>query len=369
MSDQRLSNFSKILTYHSANIQAGDRVLIEATTEAEPLVRQLTTEIIKAGGHPHLLLSLPDEEEILFQYGNTEQIQYIHQLRYYAYQEFESRIRIHSLANTRALSNVPASKQGLRQKALASILATQMERGAKNEFKWVTTLFPTQAYAMEANMGIHEYADFVYQAVHADDPSSDPLSYWNTIKEKQSRIITLIEGHDVVTIRGEYVDLRLSIKGRKFNNSYGRHNMPDGEIYTGPVEDSIDGWVRFSFPAITQGRVVEGVELKFSEGKVVSATSKTNQEFLLQMLDTDAGSRYVGEFAIGTNYNIDRFTGNILFDEKIGGTFHMALGAGYPETGSQNRSMIHWDMICDLRENSEIRLDGELIYKDGQFTI
>ncbi|RMF49526.1 MAG: aminopeptidase, partial [Anaerolineae bacterium] len=160
-----------------------------------------------------------------------------------------------------------------------------------------------------------------------------------------------------------------SIKDRVFMNSSGRFNMPDGEVYTGPVENSVNGWVRFTYPAIYGGRVVEGVQLRFEEGRVVEASATKNEEFLLQMLDSDPGARYLGEFAIGTNFQIDRFIGHILFDEKIGGTFHMALGAGYPETGSHNKSVIHWDMICDLRTDSEIRVDGDLLYRNGQFVI
>jgi aminopeptidase len=172
-----------------------------------------------------------------------------------------------------------------------------------------------------------------------------------------------------VEVRGPNVDLVLSIKGRRFRNSYGRHNMPDGEIYTGPVEDSVNGWVRFTYPAIIQGRVVEGVELTFKKGKVIKATAKTNEDFLHEMLNVDKGAKYVGEWAVGTNFNIDRFTGHILFDEKIGGSFHMALGAGYPETGSVNRSIIHWDMICDMRKDSVIMVDGELVYRNGEFVL
>lgn len=170
-----------------------------------------------------------------------------------------------------------------------------------------------------------------------------------------------------MTLCGRNVDLTLSIKGRRFVNACGEHNLPDGEIYTGPVEDSVKGWVRFTFPAVYQGRIVEGIELNFENGKVAKAMARQNQDFLHQMLETDPNARYIGEFAIGTNYGINRFTRSILLDEKIGGSFHMALGAGYPETGSQNRSLIHWDMICDLRQDSEIRLDGELFYKNGEF--
>ncbi|MEW6407049.1 MAG: aminopeptidase, partial [Chloroflexota bacterium] len=174
---------------------------------------------------------------------------------------------------------------------------------------------------------------------------------------------------DRVELRGPHVDLALSIKGRLFKNSFGEHNMPDGEIYTGPVENSANGWVRFTYPAITGGRLVEGVELIFERGKVTNAKAKTNQDFLLEMLETDRGARYLGEFAIGTNFNINRFIGHILLDEKIGGTFHLALGAGYPETGSLNKSSIHWDMICDLRKDSVILVDGELVYCNGDFVI
>jgi aminopeptidase len=188
-----------------------------------------------------------------------------------------------------------------------------------------------------------------------------------SVKEKQQSAVDFMKGKNQVILRGPNVDLTLSVKGRTFMNSYGTHNMPDGEIYTGPVEDSVNGWVKFTYPANYGGTSVEGAELTFSNGKVTSAKADKNLDFLLKTLDSDDRSRYLGEFAIGTNFDIQQFTGNILFDEKIGGSFHMALGAGYPETGSKNKSAIHWDMICDMRKDSEILVDGELFYKDGQF--
>ncbi|MGD2155241.1 MAG: aminopeptidase [Anaerolineales bacterium] len=367
MIDPRLQKLARILVEHSASIQAGDRVAIEATTVAEPLVRALIAEILKNEGYAYPLLSLQNEEELLFTYGNEKQLSNIHPFREMAYEQFESRIRISSSTNTRALSNIDASRQKKRQEAHAPILRTQMIRGAEKTFKWVSTLYPTAAYAMEAEMGILEFEDFVFSACHADPATSDPVSYWQGVKLEQQEIVDRIEGHDQIIVRGSDVDLSLSIKGRKFRNSYGKHNMPDGEIYTSPVEDSVSGWVRYTYPAIYAGRVVEGVELTFENGKVIKASAKKNQDFLLEMLETDTGARFVGEFAIGTNYHINRFTGIILFDEKIGGTFHMALGAGYPETGSQNKSKIHWDMICDLHTDSEILVDGEIIYRNGIF--
>jgi len=220
---------------------------------------------------------------------------------------------------------------------------------------------------MEAEMGLEEYQDFFFRACHADEGTPDPVAYWKGIKKEQAKTIERIEGHDQVRLRGPHVDLTLSIKDRRFVNACGLQNLPDGEIYTGPVEDSANGWVQYTFPAVYGGRVVEGIELVFENGKVVKASARQNQDYLLEMLETDPGAKFIGEFAIGTNYGIDRFTRSILLDEKIGGSFHMALGAGYPETGSVNRSRLHWDMICDLRQDSEIHLDGELLYKDGQF--
>jgi len=365
MADARVEKLAQILVDHSAQIKPGDRVAIEATTAAQPLVRALCAAILERGGYPHLLLELPDQEEILFAHANDEQLDATPIFRKMAYDQFESRIRIHSDTNPRTLSSVDPARQRRRQKASASILETQMRRGADRSFKWVTTLYPTEGYAIEAEMSLSNFEDFVYRACHADQ--ADPLAYWNKVEASQKKIIERIEGHDQVVLRGPNVDLSLSIQGRKYLNAAGKSNMPDGEVFTGPVEDSLNGFVRFSYPAIYSGVLVEGVELTFSNGKVTKAHAEKNQPFLLEMLESDAGARYVGEFAIGTNYEIDRFSHNILFDEKLGGSFHMALGAGYPETGSKNKSIIHWDMICGMQKESEILLDGEVVYKNGKF--
>jgi aminopeptidase len=365
MADARVEKLAEILVDHSAEIKPGDRVAIEATTAAQPLVRALCATILERGGYPHLLLELPDQEEILFAHGNDAQLDVIPPFRKMAYDQFESRIRIHSDTNPRALSGVDPARQRRHQKASASILETQMRRGADRSFKWVTTLYPTEGFAIEAEMSLSKFEEFVYHACHADQ--TDPVAYWNKVEASQKKIIDRIEGHDQVVLRGPNVDLNLSIKGRKFLNAAGKSNMPDGEVFTGPVEDSINGFVRYSYPAIYSGVLVEGVELTFSDGKVTKAHAEKNQPFLMEMLESDQGARFVGEFAIGTNYEIDRFSHNILFDEKLGGSFHMALGAGYPETGSHNKSIIHWDMICGMQKDSEILLDNEVIYQNGKF--
>jgi aminopeptidase len=370
VADIRVQKFAQVLVGHSARIVPGDRVLLEGTTAAEPLLRELYIQILEKGGHPHLMMTLPgtmpfSQDELYMTYANDAQLDFVPTFYKLAYEQFESRVRIHSSTNTHGASNIDTTKSQRRGKAISIITETQFRRGAEGVFKWVTTLFPTDAYAQDANMSLNEYEDFVFGAVHTNE--EDPIKFWRGVEKKQQGAVDFMKGKSKVALRGPNVDLTLSIKDRTFLNSFGTFNMPDGEIYTGPVEDSLNGWVKYTYPAIVGGVSVEGIELKFANGRVESARADKNQDFLIKTLDSDAGSRYVGEFAIGTNFDIDRFTGNILFDEKIGGSFHMALGAGYPETGSKNKSAIHWDMICDLRRDSEILIDEELFYKDGQF--
>ncbi len=370
MSDPRIQKYAKILVEHSTRVAPGDRILVEATTAAEPLVRELFVQILGRGGIPHLLLALPgmmpfSQDELYLTYATDAQLDFVPTFYQLAYDQFEGRIRVHSATNTRAAGNMDPLKAVRRSKALGPITEAQIRRGAEGKFKWVTTLFPTDGYAQDAGMSLTEYEDFVFNAVHANE--EDPIAYWNSTAAGQQAAVDFLSTKDQVVLRGPNVDLRLSIKGRKFQNSIGRFNMPDGEIFTGPVEESVNGWVKFSYPAIHDGVAVEGAELTFSNGRVETAKAGKNQAYLLKMLDSDAGSRFLGEFAIGTNKDINRFTGNILFDEKIDGSFHMALGAGYPDTGSRNRSAIHWDMICDMRQDSEILADGQPFYKNGHF--
>lgn len=363
--DPRIQKLAQILVHHSARITTGDRVAIEATTAAEPLVRALYREILSAGGNPYPLLKIPQQDRELLTYGADEQIGHVDQLRHQAYLDFESRIRIYSSTNPQELNGFSGAKQALLQHSRSPILKTQLDRGARDEFKWVTTLFPTQAYADQAGMDLVEYQDFVYGSCLADQ--DDPIQSWHAVKESQAAGLNLFQGHDRVKLTGPNIDLELSVKGRKFINCFGINNMPDGEIFTGPVESSLNGWVRYTYPAEYAGVMVKGVELEFKDGRVVKASAEEQEEFLLKMLESDPGARYAGEFAVGTNDFVQRFTGNILFDEKIGGTIHIALGSGYPETGSQNQSAIHWDMICDMREDSTIEVDGYPVYRDGAF--
>ena len=370
MSDLRVQKYARILVEHSTHVVPGDRILIEATTAAEPLARELFVQILEKGGIPHPLVALPgmmpfSQDELYLMYARDSQLDFTPTFYKLAYEQFEGRIRIQSATNTRGATNIDALKAQRRSKALGPITDTQQRRGAEGKFKWVTTLYPTDAYAQDAGMSLKEYEDFVFNAVHAQE--DDPIAYWNGTSVAQQKAIDFLSNKSQLVLRGPNVDLTLSVKGRTFVNSIGINNMPDGEIFTGPVEDSVNGWVKFTYPAIYGGVAVEGAELTFSNGRVERAKAEKNEDYLLKMLESDAGSRYLGEFALGTNRDINRFTGQILFDEKIGGSFHMALGSGYPETGSRNKSAIHWDMICDMRQDSEIVADGQPFYRNGQF--
>ena len=247
------------------------------------------------------------------------------------------------------------------------IMKTFLQRAARGEMRWTYALFPTNAYAQDAEMSLGEYEDFVYNACLGD--INDPVGYWRQFSAWQQKIVDWFEGKKEVHITAPETDLYLSVEGRTFINCNGHENIPDGEVFTSPVEDSINGHVFFSYPSIENGREVSGIRLWFENGHVVKATAEKNEKFLLETLDTDEGARRVGEFAFGTNRGINRFTRQILFDEKINGSFHLALGAAYPETGGQNESAIHWDMICDMRQGGKVEVDGQLIYQNGKFLI
>ncbi|HEY47818.1 MAG: hypothetical protein AMJ88_01685 [Anaerolineae bacterium SM23_ 63] len=375
MSNPRIERLSRVLVDYSTQIGHGDRVLIESEPPAEPLVRALFEHILKNGGHPHLLVSLSGMvtmtgmDDVFLSFADEGQISFEPTFYKLAYENFESRIRIHSASNTKSLTNLDQTKKSRRKKATEPVLEAQFERGATKEFRWVTTLFPTSAYAQDAEMSLIEFEDYVFQACHVADLDENPIAIWKRVEVEQGRVIEALKDHDRVEIKGPNCDLTLSIKGRTFVNACGKHNMPDGEVYTGPVEESVEGWVRATYPVVSGGNEIEGIELKFKEGRAVEASASKNQAFLEQMLETDPGARYLGEFAIGTNYDIQRHTRNILFDEKIGGTFHIALGAGYPETGSANKSAIHMDLLCSMREGGEIAVDGDVIYREGAFLL
>lgn len=367
MTDPRYQKLAEVLVNYSVKVQKGDWVLIMANILAQPLLHEVVTQVLQAGGHPTTQLSSDTLTEITYQESSEEQLTWLSPVEKMMIKEVDVLISLRASSNTRALSAVDPAKQALRAKSRAEFMEVYMKRSAEGDLRWTVTAFPCDAYAQEANMSLRDFEDFVFKATYCD--TDNPIAEWQRIHDEQQVIVDWLKGKKQVTVKAPTADLTLSIEGRNFINSDGSANMPSGEIFTGPVEDSCNGWVEFTYPAIRAGREVEGVRLEFKDGKVVKASAEKNQEYLVSQLDVDEGARFLGEFAIGTNYAIQQFTKSTLYDEKIGGTFHMALGSGYPETGSKNKSAIHWDMICDLRTDSEIRVDGELLYKDGQFQI
>lgn len=365
--DARVEKMAEVIINYSTAVQPGERVLIRSTSPAgEPLARALYQAALRAGGRAFTYVHISGEDSLALEAtDNLELLATVNPMLKMMYETCEVIVRIEATENPRELSNYPAALQQARSQALAQVMAIQMEREGNGTLRRCTTQFPTQGYAQAAGMSLTQYEDFVFRAckVHLDDP----VAAWRQLEAEQQRLIEFLADKQRLYFRGGNINLEMSIEGRPFLNAAGKINFPDGEIFAAPVEDSVNGWVKFTFPAYYRGNEVAGVELTFENGVVTQAIAEKNDLFLQQTLDTDAGSRRLGEIAIGTNYDIDRFSGSILFDEKIGGTVHMALGQGYLQAGSQNSSKIHWDMICDMHEDGEILVDGELFFKNGQF--
>lgn len=368
MRDPRVEALAQILVNYSTGVKPGETCVIQSEVVAEPLVQAVYEEVLKAGGLPIVQLSLTEAAPAFYKYANEEQLKWIPPTQEWIYENIDNRIVIMADTNPRALSTVDPSKQSIVSASRKPLMDASMKRSAAGDYNWSLTLFPTQAYASEAGLSLAEYEDFFYGACLATDP--EPLTAWQRQSDMVKRLAEWIEGKKEVHITAPNgTDITLGIEGRKFIPCVGTHNMPDGEFFTGPVEDSVNGHVAFSIPATYGGREVSGVELDFKDGVVVNAQAQQGEDFLIKMLDTDEGARRLGELGIGTNYGITTGTKEILLDEKIGGTVHMAVGMSYPETGGVNDSAIHWDLVCDLREGGKITVDGELLQENGQFVV
>lgn len=367
MQDPRINKLAELLVNYSVSVRPGDRVLIRGITSGAPLIKAVYREVLKAGGHPFVTAQIPGIDEVLYKNASREQLEYVHEPYRYIFENYEVQIVIDGTENTRALTNIDPDVKVTLQKARRPLLKTMVDRMASGSLQWTLTEYPTEAIAQDADMSLAEFEDFYFNACLPD--MDDPVGYWKKVSARQQRIADWLNQKSMIHLTGPETDLTLNIQGRRFINSDGRGNLPDGEIFTGPVEDSMEGRVFFSYPAILDSVEVHGIRLWFEKGRVVRATAEKNEAFLLAKLAADEGASRVGEFAFGTNDGITHFTHSILFDEKIGGSFHMALGMSLPETGGVNDSAIHWDMICDLRPGSEVTADGELFYRDGKFIL
>ncbi|CAA9568373.1 MAG: Aminopeptidase [uncultured Thermomicrobiales bacterium] len=367
MTDPRIATWARTLVGYSVAVKPGQTVAIQGGVAAEPLLRAIYRETIARDAHPTMLPLFSGLGAELLRHGTDAQLDHLDPVERWVREGVDVSIRVMAETNTKALSAVEPARQARFQQARTGLMEAFMGRAASGALDWTLTLFPTDAYAQDADMATDDFAEFVYAACKLDRP--DPVAAWREQAAEQERLIAWLAGKREIRLRGLDTDLTVSIVGRRWINADGTKNFPDGEIFTGPVEDGVDGHVRFSYPVVTAGREVHDVRLRFHGGRVVDASAAKNEAFLIQTLDTDAGARTLGEFAFGTNFGIDRFTKNILFDEKIGGTVHMAVGAGYPETGSVNRSAVHWDLICDLRDGGAIDVDGEPFLRDGRYVV
>ncbi|HEX6752825.1 MAG TPA: aminopeptidase [Solirubrobacterales bacterium] len=367
MRDSRAESLAKILVGYSTKVAEGEVVSIDGEVGAEPLLRAVYEEVLKAGAHPILNVSLDGLAAIYYKHASDAQLDWISPVTEWTAEKADVRIAVGASANTRELSAVPPDRQTRRQTAVGDLLAKMMDRSAAGDFRWCYTLYPTNAYASEAEMSLEDYSDFYFGACLADDP--DPLTAWTRASKECERLAEWIEGHEEVRVTAPGTDIKLGIAGRKFIPCVGDHNMPDGEFFTGPVEDSAEGEVTFHLPAVIGGREVSGVRLRFESGKVVDASAERGEEFLIELLDTDEGARRLGELGIGTNYAIDRGTLEVLLDEKIGGTVHMAVGRSYPESGGVNESAVHTDLVCDLRLGGKLEVDGVVMQENGKFVV
>ncbi len=368
MRDPRAEGLAKILVGYSTEVKEGDVVAIDGENAAAPLLLAVYEEVLRAGANPILNVSLEGQSVAYFKYASDAQLGWISPLAEWTVEQADVRIAIGASTNTRELSAVPPERQTRRQTATGELMARAMQRSANGDFRWCYTLYPTSAYASEAEMSLVDYENFYYGACLVES-KADPLTAWQRASAETMRLAEWIEGHEEVRVTAPGTDITLGIGGRKFIPCDGRHNMPDGEFFTGPLEDSAEGEVSFHLPAVIGGREVSGVRLRFESGLVVDAGAERGEEFLIQLLDTDPGARRLGELGIGTNYGIDRGTREVLLDEKIGGTVHMAVGRSYPESGGKNESAVHTDLVCDLRLGGSIEVDGEKFQVDGRFVL
>ncbi len=366
MADPRHQKLAQVLIHYSLAVKPGDKILISSSELGAPLMREAYREAIRAGAHPTTRVRLSGLREIALREGSEDQISHVSDLDRQEIEYYDAQLNILADANTKELSGVDPQRMVLAQKTRGPLMERFMERSAARELNWNLTLFPTQAHAQDAGMSLSDYEDFVFGAGLLDH--DDPPAAWQGVHVEQQRIADFLSSHGEIHIVAPGTDLTYRVGGRKWINASGTRNFPDGEVFTGPIEDSASGTVRFSYPAVYAGNEVEDVRLRFEAGKVVEATAGRGQDFLLSMLDQDPGARFLGEVAFGLNYGIKQFTRNILFDEKIGGTMHMALGRSYPDTGGKNESSLHWDMISDLR-GGKAYADGELCYEGGRFII
>ena len=353
MTNVRTTKIAKVLVDYSTGVKEGERVVITAPPVASPLVLEVYKLCLQKGAHPVIRTPLPGAAYLFYKHAKDNQIKRFPKTALYEIKNTDVYIAIRAPINTSEFASVDPGKIAMRSKVLSPISKWRLQKT-----KWVAFDYPTSAYAQNAGMSLADYEDFAFHAINLN---------WNRLKKLLQRIAGAVNSSEKVHVVGPGTDLRFTVKSTRCVLGDGTNNMPGGEVFTAPDKYSVNGHVTFNYPAIYRSNEVRGVKLEFKKGKVVKEAAHSGLDFLKAMLNLDTGSRYVGEWGIGCNYNINKFTKNTLFDEKIGGTVHFALGHGYKECNAKIRSALHWDLVKDLRRNGAIYLDGKLFQKNGRF--
>ncbi len=353
--------FADLLVGYCLEVSASQQVLVRSTSLAAPLLLELQRAIHEADAWPLLRIEVPGQTRGFYEHARDWQLEEFPPLNLQEVRKSEAILGIQAPEDMRALEGIDPERLARARRARRPIQEVTMKK------RWCSTIWPTPALAEQAQTSLEEYAAFVGRALFLDRPSG-PVVAWKELRAFQAQLVKRLSKARTIRIEADGTDVTMEVKGRTWVNSDGKRNMPSGEVFTGPLETSATGHVRFTVPSSPAGIEVRGVELELRGGEVVAARAEEGQAHLDRALATDAGARRLGELGIGTNYGIERPTGTILLDEKIGGTVHLALGRSYPETGGKNESALHWDLICDLRPGGRITVDGEVLQQDGRFT-
>ena len=364
MVDKRVEKLAKLCVHYSVDVKPKEMVIIEGSDRAFPLINELYKECLLSDAYPQIMPTL-DVQYTFFKYAKEHQLQFVSPLVKFLAENIDVRITMFCDPNPKRLTNIDPAKMRMRAASMREIADIFYKREAEKKYRWTGLPFPIDAEAQEASMALPEYEDFVYTSCLVN--KEDPIAEWTRIQREQEKLCNFLNQTQEIRVVGEDTDLTFNVKGRKWINCSGQKNMPDGEVFTAPIENSVNGTIRFTFPGIFLGREIEDIKLTFKEGRVVKASAAKGDELLQQLLKIEGADR-LGETAIGTNYEITRFTKSMLFDEKMGGTIHMALGLNpIPDTGGLNKSALHWDILKDMKKDGEIYADKKLFYKNGKF--
>jgi aminopeptidase len=367
MHSDMAANLAQVVVQYSTEVRPGDFVAILAEEPGQELVEAVYAESLRAGGQPRAIIEHRRLEELRLGLGSEAQLKFIDPVDELIAAEADVLVRVSASSNTRSFAHVPAERMALYNQAYGAFLSRLIERIGDGSLRYCLVAWPSQAAAQEAGMGFFAYQEMLYQACALGE--EEPVGHWQQMAQQQARIIEWLADKESVSVRGPGIELDFKLTGRKWESAHGKLNFPDGEIYTGPVEESVEGEIHFNLPSLAYGQEVRGARLRFQGGTVVEASAEVGEAFLQSQLGLDQGARRLGEFAIGTNWGVQKVTGSTLLDEKIGGTIHLALGKSIPTTGGQNDSQIHWDMVHDMKEKGQILVEGELFYDSGQFMI